>query len=63
MLEITPFEKTDKLCHILHSQESPVNNWEYVKQTYEGKIDMEKITLIKNSEHSLNYQMVEGFYH
>ena len=62
LFPFTPFEKTERFHRILYGKTDKLRPWEYVKVTYENKIDMDKFSLLDNTGHEINEAMVKLFH-
>lgn len=54
LFPFTPFQKSEKFVEILYGKMDDLRPWDFVKVVYEGKIEVDKITLVENTKHEIN---------
>ena len=53
MFPFSKFEKTEGIIRIIHGKTDKLRPWEYVKVTYEKKIE-EEVVLLEDTDHEVN---------
>lgn len=63
LFPFTSNEPTPRFLRIIYGKADNIRPWEYVKTTYENKIEMDKISLVDNTAHEINEPVVKLFHY